>query len=80
MLWAESEGSQTTDRSEFQEPREFGILKTAGNWNELTVQPDDSIIIAEWYRRCAMPDLLIKDMPREVHEWLKHEAKKTAGP
>lgn len=33
-------------------------------------------MIAKRYRRCAVPGLLIKDIPREVHDWLKSEAKK----
>jgi hypothetical protein len=34
------------------------------------------IMIARWYQRCSMPGLLIKDIPREVHAWLKREAKR----
>ena len=33
-------------------------------------------MVAKWYRRYAMPALLIKDIPREVHEWLKREAER----
>ena len=33
-------------------------------------------MIAKWYRRQGMPALLIKDIPREVHEWLKREAER----
>jgi hypothetical protein len=42
----------------------------------LTVDLKASNMIPKWYRGCAMPGLLIKDIPREVHEWLKREAKR----
>jgi len=48
----------------------------SGSRSNLTVQSNDSILISQWYRRCAMPGLLIKDIPPEVHEWLKREAKR----
>jgi len=42
----------------------------------LTSEQCDSIMVAKWYRRSVMAGLLIKNSPREVHEWLKREAEK----
>ena len=42
--------------------------------------PKSFKIYPKWYRRTVMPGLLIKDIPREVHEWLKRERKETVVP
>jgi len=56
-------------------PKGAGIIPIVGYRIKLTIKTKASIMIPKWYRRCAMPGLLIKDIPREVHEWLKREAK-----
>jgi ribulose-phosphate 3-epimerase len=53
-----------------------GIFKTASYRETIRKLRRDSIIIPKRYRRYVMPGLLIKDVPHEVHEWLKREAER----